>query len=271
VKSEFFFKDSRLPFVECRYTRNSSNHYKPHLHNTLSIGAIDSKKVLYSVADTEAILKPGSLAIINPHTLHSCNPLTDESRSYYMLYLETSWCKKIQHAMFGFDRFIDLDTILLKDKILYHRYIETMDRFIKKGCLLEKEQMIITLVEEIFRKTIPKQSIDKASLSLDITSVKKELCTNLSQDVTLQDIAKKLKANSYTLLRNFKKETGTTPHHFRLNIRIEQSKKLLQEGEKIAQVALKCGFYDQSHFQKYFLAITATTPKEYQYNFRVNI
>ncbi len=54
---------------------------------------------------------------------------------------------------------------------------------------------------------------------------------------------------------------------FRLNCRIELAKKLLQKGFGLSQVALECGFFDQSHFHRHFKAITTVTPKEYQVNF----
>jgi len=61
--------------------------------------------------------------------------------------------------------------------------------------------------------------------------------------------------------------TGITPHAYRLNCRIELAKKFLQKGYDLSQVALECGFFDQSHFHRHFKAITTVTPKEYQVNF----
>ena len=83
----------------------------------------------------------------------------------------------------------------------------------------------------------------------------------------MSQIAMKLQANPYTLLRQFRSATGITPHAYRLNCRIELARKLLQKGIDLSQVALECGFFDQSHLHRHFKALTTMTPKEYQVNF----
>ena len=83
----------------------------------------------------------------------------------------------------------------------------------------------------------------------------------------MSQLAPKLGANPYTLLRQFKAATGVTPHAYRLNCRIELAKRLLQEGCDLSQVALECGFFDQSHFHRHFKAMTTVTPGAYQVNF----
>ena len=90
---------------------------------------------------------------------------------------------------------------------------------------------------------------------------------NVAEEITLSQIAMNLNENPYTLLRQFKKQVGITPHAYRLNCRIEFAKKLLRQNKNIIEVGLSCGFFDQSHFHRHFKAITTVTPKEYQVNF----
>ncbi len=267
--NEFFYKDERLPFVEIRYSKNSSKHYKEHLHETFSIGAIDRGEVLYKVRGKEAILKPGSLALIPPLYIHSCNPLNDKARSYYMLYIDKDYAATIQNSLFYSVAFLEPSDILLDDSMLYKEYMELMKLFIKKSFLLEKEQKLILFLERIFLKTLH----DKKAIPTPkkLQSAKEILSNDLEQELSLEEVAKKLSCNPYTLLRNFKKEYGITPFAFRLNLRIELSKKLLSQGLDLSKIALKCGFFDQSHFQKYFKSIVLTTPKEYQNNFKEKI
>jgi len=267
MEKEIFFKDKNLPHIECRYTTKSSKHYKPHMHTTLSIGAIDQGEVIYSVADKKANLKSGSLALINPDTIHHCNPVGDAKRSYYMLYIDTSYALKIQSSLFGNDSFIPLDSILLQDKKIYEKYIDSMDFFMGENFLIEKEQKIINLLETIFLKTIKHKKIKSQETPLHVNRVKEILAKDLDLDLSLNDMAKALKSNPYTLLRDFKKETGITPHAYRMNLRIEMAKKLLQKGASISQTAQECGFFDQSHLHRHFKAITAVTPKGYRLNF----
>ena len=267
MENEKFFKDKNLPHIECRYTTKSSKHYKPHMHTTLSIGAIDQGEVIYSAADKKANLKKDSLAIINPDTIHYCNPIGNEKRSYYMLYIDTSYAQKIQSSLFDSESFIPLDVILLRDKRIYEKYIDSMNFFMAENFLIEKEQKIINLLEIIFLKTIKYKKAKSRETPLHVSKAKEILAENLDLDISLNEIAKALKSNPYTLLRDFKKEMGITPHAYRMNLRIEMAKELLQRGMSISQTAQKCGFFDQSHLHRHFKAITAVTPKEYRLNF----
>ena len=87
MRNECFFKHDLLPFAEARYSRGSTAPFKPHMHRSFSIGAVNSGEVVYQVKGKAAPLAPGSLAIINPETLHACNPVGGKGRSYSMLYL----------------------------------------------------------------------------------------------------------------------------------------------------------------------------------------
>ena len=58
------------------------------MHKALCVGAVDQGEVSYQFEGKLAKLEPGSLALINPETLHSCNPTEFSKRSYYMLFLD---------------------------------------------------------------------------------------------------------------------------------------------------------------------------------------
>ena len=60
-----------------------------------------------------------------------------------------------------------------------------------------------------------------------------------------------------------------TPHRWLLKARVDASMKLLARGElPIAEIAIACGFADQSHFTRVFARITGVTPKVWQERFR---
>lgn len=262
-----FFKDSRLPFAEGRYSQGTRREFKPHMHQAFSIGAVDQGEVCYRVAGQSAFLRPGSLALINPETLHSCNTVNNQPRSFFMLYLDIDWCHQVQQALWPVDSFLRTEKIRLDDQDLYRRYCATMKLlFSREAHLLEKEQMLADVVSAVFQAACPDPG-DECEPTGDIERLKTLLGENLSHDLTLKSLACELEANPYTLLRRFKTATGITPHAYRMNCRIEQAKKYLQQGKEIATTALECGFFDQSHLSRHFKAMTTVTPQEYRVNF----
>jgi len=258
--------DPALPFAECRYSTNSGRQYKPHMHKSFSIGAINCGKVIYHVNGQRGLLMPGTLALINPELMHACNPVKETIRSYHMLYLSTKWCLKLQQSLWQTKTFIPVNTISLKDGRLYSQYINLMETMKGKKDALEKEELLAELVEAVFKRACTETG-KQSNPALDIKAIKLQLSTKLDQELTLSQLSKDLHANPYTLLRQFKRATGITPHAYRINFRIELARHLLRQGMEISQVALSCGFFDQSHFHRHFKAMTTVTPKEYQINF----
>ena len=267
MQHDTFLRDPALPFVECRYSTSSQSVFKPHMHTTVSIGAVAHGQVQYQVGNEIAILRPGGLALINPETLHSCNTLHSAERNYYMLYLDMDWCLTVQKSLWNINRLIPFATILIDDTALYHRYCFTMEQLFSPDIhRQEKEQILVELVSEVFLAGCSPQSrVEKTSG--DINALKRLLQEDLEKDLTLNALAASLQTNPYTLLRKFKAETGITPHAYRMNCRINLARKYLREGKDIADTAIECGFFDQSHLHRHFKAMTTVTPQEYRVNF----
>jgi AraC-like DNA-binding protein len=83
-------------------------------------------------------------------------------------------------------------------------------------------------------------------------------------NVTLRELAAECGGYSPTyLLRRFTACTGLTPKQYALRLRVERARTLLSDGMSAAQVALEVGFYDQSHFHRFFRRFLGATPGHY--------
>ncbi len=264
MNKEQFFINPKLPYAELRHSQKSERVFKPHLQTSFSIGAVDCEEVIFTVLGQKSILSTGSLALINPDTIHSCNAGSTASRSYYMLYLDIDYCLKIQQSIWQTKEFIRVNKPLFSDDTLYKKFIETMTLLMATEThLLEKEQKLAELVTNIFMATCHHNSKTAISTqSSHLEKIRHYLSNNLQEDITLVEYAEKLNKSPYTLLRQFKTNFGITPHAYRTNCRIEAARKLLQQGKDISDTALECGFFDQSHFHRCFKAMTTVTPRE---------
>lgn len=88
---------------------------------------------------------------------------------------------------------------------------------------------------------------------------------NYTEHITVKDICDAVGYSKSTVLSSFKKEFSTTVNTYLTNMRLERAKKMLEnEDVTVNEVALNCGFSDQSYFSKVFSAKYKITPTEYR-------
>ncbi|MEI9941508.1 MAG: AraC family transcriptional regulator [Pseudomonadota bacterium] len=82
-------------------------------------------------------------------------------------------------------------------------------------------------------------------------------------NIDLETLAKRAGLSRFEAVRAFKKRYGLPPHAYQLCLRISHARQLLREGVPAADVALRCGFSDQSHFNRHFKRFNGVTPMQY--------
>lgn len=95
------------------------------------------------------------------------------------------------------------------------------------------------------------------------TISRSEIETNPEQENDIEYYAQKSYVSKYHFIRKFKEIAGLTPHKFQIQSRIRKAQHLLLMGESVADTAMLTGFFDQSHFDKYFRKIVGMSPTEY--------
>ena len=87
------------------------------------------------------------------------------------------------------------------------------------------------------------------------------LAANLDGSVALVDIARECRLSVSHFSRAFRQSVGVAPHGWLLNRRMELAKDLLRDRESsLSEIALRCGFADQSHFTRVFTRRVGVTP-----------
>lgn len=87
---------------------------------------------------------------------------------------------------------------------------------------------------------------------------------NISQKLTVAEIAEYAGASESHFMREFKRITGSTVTGYINAARCEYGENLLLSGKyKIKEVAALCGFENEEYFTKVFKKQTARTPSEY--------
>jgi AraC family transcriptional regulator len=93
------------------------------------------------------------------------------------------------------------------------------------------------------------------------------MLARLGGDIALADVAAGCGLSLSYFTRAFKQSTGDPPHRWLLRQRVERAKALLRESRMtLAEVAIACGFADQSHFTRVFNAQAGASPGVWRRN-----
>jgi len=84
---------------------------------------------------------------------------------------------------------------------------------------------------------------------------------NLDGETSLAELARECGLSTSHFSRAFRDTVGIAPHQWLSRQRIEKAKRLLRNRQSsLAEVALACGFVDQSHFTRVFTKLSGTGP-----------
>jgi AraC-like DNA-binding protein len=82
--------------------------------------------------------------------------------------------------------------------------------------------------------------------------------------VSLEELAKAAGLGVRQFTRAFREATGRSAHQYLLQRRVEHAKGLIRQGLPLADVALQCGFCDQSQLTRTFVRHVGTTPGRFR-------
>lgn len=88
---------------------------------------------------------------------------------------------------------------------------------------------------------------------------------NFHRQVYLAELADLAQLSEYHFCRMFKQSMAQTPQAYLLAVRIEQVKLRVYNGQvTMADIALQCGFANQSHMGRYFKKLVGISPRQYR-------
>ncbi|HET6898730.1 MAG TPA: helix-turn-helix domain-containing protein, partial [Vicinamibacteria bacterium] len=98
-----------------------------------------------------------------------------------------------------------------------------------------------------------------------VRRVTEYMAAHLSERVRVSDLAKQVGLSASSFSRAFRVSMSTSPHQWQLSERIVAAQILLREGAtSLAEVALRTGFAEQSHFARVFKEKVGVTPGTWQ-------
>ncbi len=282
---EGLLEDQLASFLEVSFQR-CLKQYNAKLRIVYSpltpVGALESAydQTLYALAISQKNVAPAFGRTSNIYGLEGFQVLLDDLFERVML-LDERWQGVFEQVtayyhgllMHGQQPQMAMDYLLLffmKLGLEWELRLGLTGQFVRQGFLgdfrhqddnrrLEMVQKMIEAIENASVKASAKK------LTEPVTFAVKELTSRFSQEITLEEVARGAHVTSQYLSKIFKDEMGMTFKTYLTDLRLAQSKVLLQAGElSVKDVAYAIGYNDPNYFVRLFKKTTGFTPGEYQ-------
>ncbi len=134
---------------------------------------------------------------------------------------------------------------------------------------LEMEGRALLLVDALWRAHEPLRAGQRprtGGLSpRHLRRVCEFIVENLADDIYLDDLAGLTGLSCKHFVRAFKQSVGLAPHQYLIVQRIKAAQhRLLDASAGLADIALQCGFADQSHFSTTFRKVVGVSPRAWR-------
>jgi AraC-like DNA-binding protein len=124
---------------------------------------------------------------------------------------------------------------------------------------LSVNQLLLDLFDQLSNQ---KSSSEKNPIWVkQVDEILHEHCT---EKLSLEELSKTLNIHPMHLSRDFQKYFHCNLGEYLRKLKVEKSLKLLNEFESLSELALECGFADQSHFIRCFKENIGITPLKYK-------
>lgn len=214
-------------------------------------------------------MRCGSLDIIPQGT--PLGGYSQDETEFLMMALDPSFVERVASEAGAANHVEFVRHLGIRDPQIEHISL-ALKAEIETGCIsgrLYGESLAVALVAHLLGKYaahVPKPHSHSATLpAYKLRRVIEYINDNLTEDLTLAEIARVAGMNPHYFSRAFRQSTGIPPHRYVINCRVEQAKRLLTDDElPLVEVGMSVGFQNQSHFTTLFHKLTGVTPKAYR-------
>lgn len=259
-------RSASLPAIEIRQVRGAPVCFRPHSHDELSVGIIDSGVSSYINRRQKDRVGPGSIVTINAGDTHACNP-EQTDWSYRMLFADPQWAADALTAeprrpvpVFAGRGTAGAEAVRCFDR--------AWSLLATDAEPLETETAVIDLLSPLLehRPAAPSQ---RRRPDPAMIRVREMILDHLGDPLPLAQLSEAVGLTRSQLLHRFRLTWGQAPHACQLDERIKRAKPMLRRGDhSLSEIAQTLGFADQAHFQRHFRQRLALTPGQYRAFFR---
>ncbi len=229
--------------------------YAPHKHDTYAIGVTLSGVRTFDYRGETRHSLSGQMVIIHPDERHDGRAGTDDGFSYRNIYVKPALIQEIVGGkpLPFFAEGVSSNEQLKKAVYpLLNDFSQPLDPLEYQSGLYD---LAVALGNLSGSESAPKIGNQKAS-----AIARAYIDDNLQEVFSLDDLAFVAGHDRWQLSRDFRALYGTSPYRYLILRRLDKAKAMLQTGVSLADVAIDCGFSDQSHFGRQFKKAFGLSP-----------
>lgn len=259
---------------------------------TMNVHIHDCYEIYYSISggrqfliDNKAYkIEPGDLFFINQYESHYLTQIDQSEHERIVISIHPDLLRSLStekteldycflHREPGFSHRISLDKNQ-QQRFMYHIHkITSLSGYAED--ILERiafTELMVFFNKEFYARRQQVEAVENFTYQYDqqVNDILEYINTNLSEPITIQQLAENFYLSKSFICRIFKQSTGTTVNKYLTARRISIAKALLSEGASVNEVYELCGFMDYSTFLKSFTKTVGLSPKKYaMYNNRI--
>jgi AraC-like DNA-binding protein len=233
--------------------------YDPHRHDTYAFGLTLSGVQSFDYRGSRRDSLSGHAIVIHPDEVHNGRSGIAEGFRYRMMYVEP---RLIREAMGEVGRSLPFVPAAVSQDA---RLVAAITRALRdldaplEG--LGLDDMVVPLADALAAADpsatgLRRQRLDRPALE----RARDYLDSHLETAVASDALERLTGLDRFTLARQFRAAFGTSPYNYLVMRRLGRARRLLALGTAPAEVAVACGFADQSHLTRQFHRAYGVTP-----------
>jgi AraC-like DNA-binding protein len=255
----------RVDILQARYYGRA---FSPHWHEEYAIGLITGGVEQFEYRGATHRAGPGEIVLMDAGEIHTGESWDERGFAFRMLYIPESTFREAAAGSWRASGTLSFRKTVISDDSLRRTLSKLHDMLDIRTSALERESLFLSAAAKILERAGSwKNSIADIPAPVAVQRARDYLQDHLFADISLDRLASVSGLSKFHLLRQFRAEFGLPPHSYQLQQRILRAKSLLRMQDPV-EVAMTCGFADQSHFHRVFRSLVGTTPGCYAEQFR---
>jgi AraC-like DNA-binding protein len=242
-------------------TAATARSFPRHVHDQYGVGVVDAGGHSSWSGRGQVEAGPRSFITVNPGEVHDGHAVGRQQRCWRMFYFDPPVIEEVRfdisaerRSEFTFRAPVFTDPGL-------HPLFEALFTQGREDAMAA-ETRLLTFVAALLRHSTSKINLGRSTA--DIRRARQRIDDDPTAPWSLADLAGDAGVSRYQLLRAFARELGLTPHAYIMQRRLAHARRGILAGTPLADVAISCGFYDQSHLNRCFTRQFGVTPRRYR-------